>query len=81
MEGMVWNVTWWCILTSSKNHSIWVSIDAKSSGGQKNLMKLGFPGILRKMYGRNGLKYGMLMYPDHTDFGHYFGTLVAKNFV
>ena len=66
MEWMTRNVACSCILTTSRNFSILVSISPLSLlCGPKNLVKLGILGILKRMHGRNSLKSGMLIYPDH----------------
>ena len=58
MEEMAWNFACWCILTT-------VRTDLFMALFWLNGSNLGFPGISWRTDGGNGLKYGMLVYPDH----------------
>ena len=80
MKGMAWNVIWWCILTTSRNYFILVTVCWFSyichNFDEAKLVRFGFQilGIVWIMHGKNGLKCEMLMYPDRLqklfDFGH-----------
>ena len=80
MKGMAWNVLWWCILTTSRNYLILVTVCWFSyichNFDEAKLVRFGFQilGIVWIMHGKNGLKCEMLMYPDRLqklfDFGH-----------
>ena len=73
MEWMAWNFTCWCILTTFRSNKIIVSISHGlliflilalfwfSETGQI----CGFWAFPQKMHRGNGLKFCMLMYPDH----------------
>ena len=72
MEGITWNFTCWCILSSwpsSELISLWPrSVDFSNFGAILtwwNGSNLGFPGIFRRMHRGNDLKCCMLMYLDH----------------
>ena len=84
MEGMAWNLVCSSMLYPDHlqkrfdfNHSLlifllWHNFDLR------NGTHFGFPGILWRTHGRNGLKFGMLMDPDklHTWLDFSLGLLI-----
>ena len=74
---MAWNLTCWCILTTSELIKCVSSVDFPHFGiilTEWNRPNLQLPDIFWRTQGRNGLNFGMLMYPDHLqnllNFGH-----------
>ena len=67
------NVSCWCILTISRNDSILTGTGPISAFCSHKVLKLGFPGFLKRTHGRTGLKFGVQVYHDHIqnwfDFG------------
>ena len=76
---------WHADISTSRNNSILANISPISA---QKLGEIGVSWHVKEMQGRDGVKYGMLMFPYHLqkwfDFGQYwpkFGPLVAKMFV
>ena len=66
MGVMSWNLACWCILTTFKsNYSLVMVCWFSSFWWQWNRSNVGVLCILWRMHGRNGLKFGMQMYPNH----------------
>ena len=72
---MTWNVACWSILTKIVSFQPVLAQFFLALWWPKNLVKMGFGGILRTMQGTNVPKCDMLVYPDHLqkwiDFGQY----------
>ena len=78
MEGMAWNFGRWCILTPFRTDKFMATVCRFNNFGAIltlwNESNLGFPGIIRRTHGGNGLKFSTLMYLDHLQnwlvYGH-----------
>ena len=72
MEGMAWNLACQCILTKFRT-SIWLHSWFSNfrsyiySNFRWNRSSLVVLGRIRRMHGRNSLKFGMLLYPGHRN--------------
>ena len=78
MEEMAWNFARWCILTPFRTDKFMATVCRFNNFGailtSWKGSNLGFPGIIRRTHGGNGLKFCTLMYLDHLQnwlvYGH-----------
>ena len=78
MDEMAWNLACRCIVIRPPSELIRcapVLAQFWAFGGKK-IVKLGFPGILRRMHGRNDLKLGIQVYYVHLWNWWDFGSIV-----
>ena len=77
MEEMAWNVSRWCILTTFRTvhgHGLLIFVILALFWLSEMGQIWGFRAISWRTHGGNGLKYCMLLYPDHLqnwlDYGY-----------